>query len=66
MRVIIYNCLQFFFLITTKNFQFRQEHQCPNECEEQGICKIVIEPTAVEVKYENAHESFMYTKVQVI
>ncbi|CAG8506084.1 6709_t:CDS:2 [Diversispora eburnea] len=24
----------------------RQEHQCPKECEEKGICKIVTEPTA--------------------
>ncbi|CAG8571854.1 6688_t:CDS:2, partial [Diversispora eburnea] len=40
----------------------RQEHQCPKECEDKGICKIVTEPTAVEAKYENAHDSFIFTK----
>ncbi|RHZ89868.1 hypothetical protein Glove_9g264 [Diversispora epigaea] len=39
-----------------------QEHQCQKDCEEEGICKIVTESTAVEAKYENAHDSFMFTK----
>ncbi|RHZ90025.1 hypothetical protein Glove_9g277 [Diversispora epigaea] len=39
-----------------------QEHQCQKDCEEEGICKIVTKPTSVETKYENAHDSFMFTK----
>ncbi|CAG8473542.1 7953_t:CDS:10 [Ambispora leptoticha] len=41
------------------------EHQCPNECEESGICKIVTEPTAIikeEAEYVNKFGSFMFTK----
>lgn len=41
----------------------RQTHQCPKECEEEGICKIVTEP--ITVNYENGHESFKYTKVLI-
>ncbi|RHZ79713.1 hypothetical protein Glove_141g84 [Diversispora epigaea] len=33
-----------------------QEHQCPKECEEKGICKIVTEPAAVE------HDDFTLNK----
>ncbi|RHZ89869.1 hypothetical protein Glove_9g267 [Diversispora epigaea] len=39
-----------------------QEHQCQKDCEEEGICKIVTEPTSVEAKYENKHNAFMFIK----
>ncbi|CAG8501198.1 7794_t:CDS:10 [Ambispora gerdemannii] len=42
-----------------------EEHQCPNECEELGICKIFTEPTAIvkeEAEYVNQFGSFMFTK----
>ncbi|CAG8444245.1 12971_t:CDS:10 [Acaulospora morrowiae] len=41
------------------------EHQCPKECEEKGICKIVTEPTAIvkeEAEYVSKFGSFMFTK----
>ncbi|RIA83800.1 hypothetical protein C1645_833247 [Glomus cerebriforme] len=41
------------------------EHQCPKECEENGICKIVTEPTAMvkeQAEYVNKFGSFMFTK----
>ncbi|GBC16228.2 hypothetical protein GLOIN_2v1865248 [Rhizophagus irregularis DAOM 181602=DAOM 197198] len=41
------------------------EHQCPKECEESGICKIVTEPTAIvkeQAEYVNKFGSFMFTK----
>ncbi|CAG8720144.1 4553_t:CDS:10, partial [Racocetra persica] len=41
------------------------EHQCPKECEEKGICKIVTEPSAIikeEAEYVNKFGSFMFTK----
>ncbi|CAG8645767.1 11144_t:CDS:2, partial [Ambispora gerdemannii] len=42
-----------------------EEHQCPNQCDELGICKIVTEPTAIvkeEAEYVNKFGSFMFTK----
>ncbi|CAG8512372.1 14490_t:CDS:10, partial [Funneliformis caledonium] len=41
------------------------EHQCPKECEENGICKIITEPTAMlgeQAEYVNKFGSFMFTK----
>ncbi|CAG8550727.1 10371_t:CDS:10, partial [Funneliformis caledonium] len=41
------------------------EHQCPKDCEEIGICKIVTEPTAMikeQAEYVNKFGSFMFTK----
>ncbi|CAG8602104.1 26386_t:CDS:10 [Dentiscutata erythropus] len=35
-----------------KNCQ-REEHDCQEKCEEDGICKIVTEPTAIEAEYVN-------------
>ncbi|KAG9305010.1 hypothetical protein G9A89_007413 [Geosiphon pyriformis] len=41
------------------------EHQCVEKCEENGICKIITEPTAIvkeEAEYVNKFGSFMFTK----
>ncbi|RIA84631.1 hypothetical protein C1645_879819 [Glomus cerebriforme] len=43
----------------------KNEHRCPKECEENGICKIVVEPTAMikqQSEYVNKFGSFMFTK----
>ncbi|KAG9300637.1 hypothetical protein G9A89_023435 [Geosiphon pyriformis] len=39
-----------------------EEHQCAEDCEENGICKIITEPTAIKDEYVNKFGSFMYTK----
>ncbi|KAI9343866.1 hypothetical protein DFJ73DRAFT_840771 [Zopfochytrium polystomum] len=38
------------------------EHSCPEQCEDDGVCEIQIQPQAVESTYTGSFGSFQYTK----
>jgi len=43
----------------------RQEHACPRECQQPGICDIATRPQAVEETFVGKFGRHQYTKVRL-
>ena len=54
------------FYSTLPEVDLRQEHACPRECQQRGICDIATKPQAVESTFVGRFGQHQYTKVRLL